>query len=758
VAVARDNLLNALEEPMATMRYRDSPADYRPGELEIAMDVHFQGGFPRARSGYGRYIGSMADILTTNDAFGSNLGWCRQPTGNLNIGLLVRDSLASPSLSFWVAGTTPLRIKDLGFAPGNPIAHPLGDFTNVGSQCLMTAAQSYDVNVTNLGGVLAMLWGGMTVGDYATGTITVTRGSQAVVGVGTSFSQAMVGGYLVDGTTRYQVGRVASVTNATHLTLVLPALNAVAGAAYKILTIRPIIPRMAKGRITCGTGSPVVIGARTKWVAGRPHVGTAATETGAIWHLYRAYDLAWIGQVATFDSDLQLTLAANSAVAMANDRYLLVPGNLTIPMDDSSPQTAFRQDQSLGGAAGGLVCEEHQGRLYMANMMDFYGARTPATVWFSDDLDYEAFDLSVADGDNFIVGRSSSSITGMASTTAGLAIFKANELWMLYGDDPVNYQLRKIADIGAADGRSIVNWQGNLVWVSRDGITMFDGTGVRILSDAVVNRKAFNVAAGLIGPTHPQTGMLAGNTYIFYVEGLLQADAVVNGVTRIDTTGGIAGCFDLQTGQFSVFTNMSPHCVCQIPADAQSRAETIWVGGGTALPQRNVNVFAASTLFGGNTNLIAGRWGFASENVAQRDHWRSVSASNVLAPMTTGPHPFLQTRRIAPPENRMAYFKDVWLEYVSDDDTLTIESIWGDYGDRDLSGGRHVDGTLPQGGTYIEAANAQTLQGRVKVMHRGSYIQFKVYPTTDPFVITAGAQWQIFRLMIQTLPMRRVRS
>ena len=86
---------------------------------------------------------------------------------------------------------------------------------------------------------------GSTYADYTTGTITVTNGSGAVVGSGTTFTAAMVGRYLYidSATTKY---RIATYTDATHIT-VTPVYNEATGAGVSY-TIT------AKGRAMKATG------------------------------------------------------------------------------------------------------------------------------------------------------------------------------------------------------------------------------------------------------------------------------------------------------------------------------------------------------------------------------------------------------------------------------------------------------------------------------------------------------------------------
>lgn len=87
---------------------------------------------------------------------------------------------------------------------------------------------------TNDGTLIYSTLSDLTIRAYATpaGTITLTSGSTAVVGSGTTFTSDAPAGYQVstDGITWYTV---SSVTDATHLTLTSSATSTVSASAYK---------------------------------------------------------------------------------------------------------------------------------------------------------------------------------------------------------------------------------------------------------------------------------------------------------------------------------------------------------------------------------------------------------------------------------------------------------------------------------------------------------------------------------------------
>lgn len=70
--------------------------------------------------------------------------------------------------------------------------------------------------------------------DYTTGTISITQGSQAVVGVGTTFTVDMIGRYLKVNNDKYWY-RISGFTDTTHITLETNYYSTSAsGASYRI--------------------------------------------------------------------------------------------------------------------------------------------------------------------------------------------------------------------------------------------------------------------------------------------------------------------------------------------------------------------------------------------------------------------------------------------------------------------------------------------------------------------------------------------
>ncbi|HEY6020437.1 MAG TPA: hypothetical protein VIY48_11165, partial [Candidatus Paceibacterota bacterium] len=275
------------------------------------------------------------------------------------------------------------------------------------------------------------LWRGANYADYSTGTITATRGSVTVTGSGTTWlTNVAPGSFLFantdDGGTLTYIGVVKSVDSNTQLTLGVGALYAITAKVYKTTSIRGFAPRVTVGRITAATASTTVTGANTKFLAQGVNLGT--------WNLYRASDYAWVGKVSAVNTDTSITLAANAAVALNNERYV-----------------AFRQDadynlstMSVAERKVGFLNAVYAERNWYANL----GQRFELTprVWFSDPTDPEAVDMAPFDGNFIDVGSSrgaNSPIKAISPAYNALMVFKENETFGIFGSSPTQFEVRK---------------------------------------------------------------------------------------------------------------------------------------------------------------------------------------------------------------------------------------------------------------------------------------------------------------------------
>ena len=84
--------------------------------------------------------------------------------------------------------------------------------------------------------------------------------------------------------------------------------------------------------------------------------------------------------------------------------------------------------------------------------------------------------------------------TGIAACSMGVVAFKHNYLHLIYGDTPRNFTLQPAIPVGCIDGRSIVDIQGVLFFLSFDGVYAFSGGYPRRVSDALDMRYTEGIA------------------------------------------------------------------------------------------------------------------------------------------------------------------------------------------------------------------------------------------------------------------------
>ena len=377
----------------------------------------------------------------------------------------------------------------------------------------VSTASAYDSNSPS---EAMAYWQGGTFANYTTGTISVSRGGTTVTGVGTSFSGNVGPGMWLfantdDPYTNAFIGVVQSVTDATHLVLGGPSPYSITGKAFTLQALRGVIPKVGAGAITAATGSAAVNGGNTKFIK-------QALGTGS-WDLYRAADMTWIGSVLSVQSDIGLTLKANAAISVADEPYVAIraDGNASL-INTTSDKPGF------------LTAVYSNRQWYANNGGNF---KTVYRLWFSDTSDPEILDMS-GDG-NWIPINSSGDIqepiVGIAPAYNTLVVVKETETFGVYGNDPSNFDVIKIADDGALSGMSLQTWGGGVIWAGRQGIHFYDGTQDTNLT---VN-KFGNVWRTLMTSFNPATSrmwsMVERNHYILHIEGVSPPIAVIKGNT-----------------------------------------------------------------------------------------------------------------------------------------------------------------------------------------------------------------------------------
>jgi hypothetical protein len=374
------------------------------------------------------------------------------------------------------------------------------------------------------------LWRGGTKADYSTGTISFNRGSATVTGSGTSWlANVTPGMFLFANTddagagtfTATYIGTVLSVVSDTVVTLEkVSPYSGSAGRTYSFTSIRGFLPRVAKGSITTATDSTTVSGGATKFSSQGLGTGT--------WNIYRASDMTWIGKVASVQSNTSLTLAANAAIAAADERYIALRGDWSSNEKSVDIQLATNKVGWLSG-----IYAERQ--WYANNGATFEGTYK---LWFSDTSDPEAVDLS-QDGDWIPVSSTSDvqePIRAVVPTYNAMLVLKESESFAVYGTSPSNFSAKKLEDDGCLSTMSVQSYGGGALWAGRNGIYFYDGIQVQNM----LAQKFGDVWKTSIRSFDPlryrMWSMIARNHYFLFIEDLDPTISVVKGNTSSTPT------------------------------------------------------------------------------------------------------------------------------------------------------------------------------------------------------------------------------
>lgn len=516
--------------------------------------------------------------------------------------------------------------------PTNPYRLYDAKGTITGGTWIGTSSQ-YNANgpVQNLA-----IWRGGYHADYTTGTITMARGSTAVTGSGTAWSNnASPGMFLFattdDGYTLAYVGVVKTVNSDTSITLGDVALYPATAKAYKLTSIRGFAPRIVKGRLTTQTASTTVTGSNTKFISQGMNTGT--------WNLYRASDYTWIGKVLTVISDTSLTLAANATIALNNENYV-----------------AFRADADMNVSTMsstnkvGFLNATYSERNWYANN----GQQYPLTarVYFSDTSDPEAVDMAPFDGDYINVASSTgvnSPITGLMPAYNALLVFKENEAFGIYGSTTTTFTVKKIEDDGALSNMSIQPYGGGVIWAGREGIHFYDGI------------QAQNITAGNLGDwykrlvrvidpsTYRMWSMMSRDHYFLFLEYCNNTKPVVKGSTSTTKTT-ITLVVNMVSRAVTAFTNFD-------------------IRGGVVMPAST----GLETLFVVND----GTKGVLCSSTHIFDD-EGFNDTITCVGNTTGPDFYFESKKYNMGDSLLLkLFKEILLNYYSQGDSLKVDTVLG---------------------------------------------------------------------------------
>lgn len=404
------------------------------------------------------------------------------------------------------------------------------------------------------------LWRGGNKADYSTGTLSVTRGSVSVTGSGTTWATNVAPGMFLfantdDPYTLAYIGVVKAVNSDTSITLGAVSPHTSTAKAYNLTSIRGFCPRVVTGRITTSTSSTQVNGASTKFVSQAVNSGT--------WQLYRASDLGYVGKVSSVTNDTTLILTANAALALSNERYILlrVDGDYSI------------NTQAVSGRKVGFLTALYSSRQWYANLGQQY--ETTSRVWFSDTSDPEAVDLSPFDGDFIDVASTTgvnTPIKALMPAYNALLIIKDTETFGVYGASKSQFQVRKIEDDGTLSGMSVQPYGGGVIWAGRDGVYFYDGIEAKNITLDSLGDYYKNAVRSFDPAAYRMWSMLDRDHYFLFIERFAPNVAVVKGLTSV-TPSTTTICINMVTQAVTLLTNVCPRGAIVLPA---STGESTW--------------------------------------------------------------------------------------------------------------------------------------------------------------------------------------
>lgn len=421
-------------------------------------------------------------------------------------------------------------------------------------------ASDYGTSVSGANQALA-LWRGGVNADYSTGTITFTRGSTTVTGAGTGWTSSNVspGMFLFANTddasagtfTATYIGTVYSVAGATITLEKAAPYSGSAGRTYTLTSLKGTTPKIVKGRITCDTASTTVSGGNSKFASQGMGTGT--------WNIYRQRDFAWIGKVSSVASDISATLAANAAIAMADELYTAIRGDWG----------AADKSTDISGASsklGWLTAVYAERQWYAANNVSF---DKTYRLWFSDTGDIEAVDIS-DDGDWIPISSTTDApeaIRALVPTYNALLVLKDTESFAVYGSSPDSFSAKKLEDDGTLSTMSVQSYGGGAIWAGRNGIYFYDGVQNTNLTLGKFGAVWENTMRTFDPTRYRMWSMMVRNHYFLHIEKITPTINITKG-NVVTTPTHWTVCINMETRAFTLMRNVGIRGTVQLPASA----------------------------------------------------------------------------------------------------------------------------------------------------------------------------------------------
>lgn len=496
----------------------------------------------------GPLSGVSGMVAFTNPIFGAVT--CYNPAGALQIGVLegtagsgflsaLSANLAAKTQLAWVTGfnTAPYPIVD---------AHG-----RLSGGALIGVSTQYDeASPTQSLGV----WRGATKPVYSTGTATTAINSPTITGIGTAWlANASPGHFVFVG--GLFTGVVKSVNSDTSITLENNSLLGVTGSAYALEPLRGLNPWVVTGEISCGTAAATVTGANTKFVQQGLGTGT--------WDIFRLSDFHFVGTVTSVTNDTSLTLTANAAIALSEERY-----------------AAIRRDGDWGMSTSasnkvGFLTAVYANRQWYANLGQ---AGKSSYLWFSEQNLPDAIDTSPNTGDFIPVssGTAKSAATPIKAIVPAynsLLVLKDDESFALVGSDAENFEVRKVWDDGCLSGMSVAQWRSEVLFAGRNGVYSWDGTQITDLMQSTLGIEYKAAVKNFDPTTYRMWSAVARDHYFLFIESVTPRIGLTQGKTSSIPTRWTV-IINLVTKAVTLATNMDIRGALTLPSNEQ---QNVWL-------------------------------------------------------------------------------------------------------------------------------------------------------------------------------------
>lgn len=224
------------------------------------------------------------------------------------------------------------------------------------------------------------------------------------------------------------------------------------------------------GTISVTNGDATVTGSGTSW----------DTSTNAeVGEYIELPDGKWY-QIASIASDTSLEVEADYlGSTLSGESYTISPWGEV--QGDINSATAV---SSLVRPTGAYIAN-HANRIWNLDGNNLYFSALDTSI---DGEHFNDFDTSNNAGQIIIPSGDGDSGTGLYTLNNVLYIFQRGAIWGLYGNSPNNFELRNVTnEVGMIEKQTLVEWNDVLLFLSDNGVIMFDGSNVRNITDGIIN-------------------------------------------------------------------------------------------------------------------------------------------------------------------------------------------------------------------------------------------------------------------------------